>query len=401
MEPPPPRIVTLVLVTPDGRLVGSLPPFEIDVPWWQEAGPVVRAAREHHGVDVTVLRLLDSERPTPHGGRVTYLAEVAEPVAAAPWAGSLDDHPLRAPWARPGGPRGDLEWADARLAERGLRRSGPAEQVRSWNLSSLWRLPLDGGSAWLKAVPPFFAHEGPILERLAGAPVPVVLAQHDRRILMPEISGDDLYDASLPRLLEMVGVLVDLQRAWIGRTDDLHAVGLPDWRGPSLAPMIASVVERTAGELTAVDRHTLAAFVEGLEPRFAAIAACGLPDTLVHGDFHPGNTRGTEATLVLLDWGDCGTGHPLLDEPAFLDRIPEAAVAPVRERWHAAWRAAVPGSDPARASLLLAPVAAARQAVIYRAFLDGIEPSEHPYHRADPADWLGRTAALLRSGPGE
>ena len=400
MEPPP-RIVTLVLVTPDGRLVGSLPPFVVDVPWWQEAGPVVRGAREHHGVDVTVLRLLDSELPMPHGGRVTYLAEVAEPVAAAPWAGSLDDHPLRARWARPGGPATDLAWADEMLAARGMRRGGPAEQVRSWNLSSLWRLPLDGGSAWLKAVPPFFAHEGPILERLAGAPVPAVLAQHDGRILMPEIPGDDLYDAALPRLLEMVGVLVELQRAWIGRTDELGAIGLPDWRGPSLAPMIASVVERTATELKDEDRHTLTAFVEGLDARFAAVAACGLPDTLVHGDFHPGNTRGTEATLVLLDWGDCGIGHPLLDEPAFLDRIPVAAVSLVREQWHAAWHSALPGSDPGRASSLLAPVAAARQAVIYRAFLDGIEPSEHPYHRADPADWLRRTAALLRSGPGE
>lgn len=401
MEPPPPRIVTLVLVTPDGRLIGSLPPFVVDVPWWQEAGPVVRGAREHHGVDVTVLRLLDSERPTPHGGRVTYLAEVAEPVAAAPWAGSLDDHPLRAPWARPGGPGADLAWADDMLAERGMRRSGPAEQVRSWNLSSLWRLPVDGGSAWLKAVPPFFAHEGPVLKRLVGTPVPAVLAQHDRRILMPEIPGEDLYDAALPRLVEMVGVLIELQRAWIGRTDELLAVGLPDWRPPTLGPMIASAVERTAAELTDEDRHTLAAFVERLDTRFAAVAACGLPDTLVHGDFHPGNTRGTEETLVLLDWGDCGIGHPLLDEPAFLDRIPEGAVSPVREHWHAGWRSAVPGSDPARASQLLAPVAAARQAVIYRAFLDGIEPSEHPYHRADPADWLGRTAALLRSGPGD
>jgi hypothetical protein len=398
---PPPRMVTLVLVTPDGRLVGSLPPFTVEVPWWQEAGPVVRGAREHHGVDVTILRLLEAALPSPHGGPVTYLAEVAEPVPAEPWAGSLDDHPLRAPWALPGGPSADLDWADHMLAERGMRRRGPAEQVRSWNLSSLWRLPVDDRGAWLKVVPSFFAHEGPMLARLAGSSVPELLAQHDGRILMPEIPGDDLYDADLPRLLEMVSVLVELQSTWIGRTDELRTIGLPDWRAPSLIPMIASVVERTAAELSDEDRHALAAFVEGLDGRFAAVSACGLPDTLVHGDFHPGNTRGTETTLVLLDWGDCGIGHPLLDEPAFLDRIPDEAVASVREHWHACWRAAMPGSDPARASLLLAPVAAARQAVIYRAFLDGIEPSEQPYHRADPADWLRRTAALLRSAPGE
>jgi hypothetical protein len=55
------------------------------------------------------------------------------------------------------------------------------------------------------------------------------------------------------------------------------------------------------------------------------------------------------------------------------------------------------GSDPEQAAALIAPVAAARQAVIYQRFLDGMEASEHPYHQADVPDWLGRTAALARA----
>jgi hypothetical protein len=100
----------------------------------------------------------------------------------------------------------------------------------------------------------------------------------------------------------------------------------------------------------------------------------------------------------LLDWGDSGVGHPLLDQPAFLNAISKDAVDAVRAHWLQQWRDAVPGSDPARASALLAPVAAARQAVIYRKFLDNIEPSEQPYHRADPANWLSRATALVRQG---
>jgi len=49
-----------------------------------------------------------------------------------------------------------------------------------------------------------------------------------------------------------------------------------------------------------------------------------------------------------------------------------------------------------KAPFMLAPIAAARQAVIYRGFLDRIEPAEHPCHRGDPAEWLQRTAALVR-----
>ena len=90
------------------------------------------------------------------------------------------------------------------------------------------------------------------------------------------------------------------------------------------------------------------------------IDACGIPDTIVHGDFWPGNVRGDAGSLVLLDWGDCGVGHPMLDMSAFLDRIPSGAVDRVRSQWLDDWRTAVPGSDPDRAAALLAPVASSR-----------------------------------------
>ena len=76
------------------------------------------------------------------------------------------DEPLRASWARPGGPAEDLAWADAALELAQTPRVAPAVQVRSWNLSSLWRLPTNRRCTWLKAVPPFFAHEGAVLEAL-------------------------------------------------------------------------------------------------------------------------------------------------------------------------------------------------------------------------------------------
>jgi hypothetical protein len=391
-----PRTAELLLVTPDGVVLGGLPAMPVATPWWQEVEPVVAAVRERYGIDVTILRLLDAEFDRPPGGRVTYLAEVAVPVPAEPWEGPLDEHPLRHAFARPGGPAADLAWAESILAESGWRWTGPPVQVRSWNLSSLWRIPVIGQTVWLKVVPPFFVHEGSLLAHLAGERVPTLLGHDGGRMLLAEINGDDLYDADPPQLLQMVTLLVGLQRSCAGRADELLALGLPDWRAPVLGTSIANVIERTADELSADDRATLNEFSRGLPSRFAELAACGLPDTLVHGDFHPGNFRGDGRALTLLDWGDSGVGHPLLDQPAFLDRVPGDAVATVREHWLRQWRDAVPGSDPARAALLLAPLAAARHAVIYRGFLDRIEPAEHPYHRADPAEWLRRTAALVR-----
>jgi hypothetical protein len=392
------RSAELVLVTPDGAPVGSLPAVPVATPWWQDIEPVVRATRDCYGIEVIVLRLLDSELEQPHGGRVTYLAEVAQPVRAQRWTGVLDEQPRRHTFARPGGPSADLAWARSLLAERRLRPTTLPMQVRTWNLSSLWRVPVEGQILWLKVVPPFFAHEGALLARMVGAHIPTVIGYDGGRMLLAEVAGKDLYSAELPLLQEMVSLLVELQQPWADRVEELLALGLPDWRAPALGAAIADVIDRTREEISSEDRATLADFVRGLRGRFDAVAACGLRDSLVHGDFHPGNFRGDGRALTLLDWADSGVGHPLLDLPAFLDPCPHAFAGAVRAHWLQQWSKAAPGSNPARALVLLAPIAAARHAVVYRSFLDKIEPAEHPYHRADPAKWLHRTAALVREG---
>jgi hypothetical protein len=390
--------VTLVLCTPDGHVLGSLPPYDVDLPFWQEAFDVVAGAKALHGVDVTVLRLLDVQRQqTREGGPVAYLAQVDEPPALplSPWPGDpTAPEPLRQQWAEPGGPDADLAWADAVLADRGTPRTAPAEQMRTWNLSSLWRLPTATGCAWLKVVPPFFAHEGAMLVRLPAPVMPPLIATDGPRVLLDEIPGEDQYDAPLERLLQMVPMLVDVQVAWATRVPELLAMGLPDWRRPSLARLAENALRRTTAELDVATVEAVHVLISGLPERFAAVAECGVPDSLVHGDFHPGNVRGDDQRLVLLDWGDCGVGHPLLDQAAFVERLVTADRDVVRAHWAGLWQAAVPDSDPERAAALLEPVAALRQAVIYDQFLTQIEPDERVYHSGDPADWLRRVAEI-------
>jgi hypothetical protein len=402
----PPRTAQLVLVDRDGTVIGQLPPVPCAARWWPEAADIVDAARAAFGIEIVVLRLLGGDRPGPPGGEVTYAAELRPPLGARGAAALeamdpacvplLADHPLRLPWARPGGPDRDVHWAEEVLRARRIEQAGPAVQVRTWNLSSLWRLPLaDGTSAWLKAVPPFFAHEGAMLRRLQGRDVPRLIGHDGHRVLMSEIPGEDRYAAPLDEVLRMVELLVGIQAEWVGRTDDLVAMGLPDWRGPALTRALEDLLDRRSPEIPGADAARLGAFVAGLPGRFAEVDACGLPDTLVHGDFHAGNVRGDGARLTLLDWGDCGVGHPLLDMAAMLDERPADEQAAIVEHWIGAWRAALPGADPARAAELMRPVAEARQPLIYDRFLAGIEPTEHPYHASDPAEWLRRTAELL------
>ena len=137
-------------------------------------------------------------------------------------------------------------------------------------------------------------------------------------------------------------------------------------------------------QLSDDERRLLDDLVGGLDGRWAAIAECGLPDTLVHGDFHPGNVRGTPGSLVILDWGDSAVGQPMIDQLAFVRRLDRTDRLAVEREWAREWQRLVPGSDANRAAELLRPVAALNAAVVYQHFLDNIEPAERSYHAGDP-----------------
>jgi len=400
------RRVSLVLCDASGELLGALPPVDVDDPWWPEARPVTGAARERFGIDVVVLRMLEVVSDSFNGGAVAYLAELVGtlppglPLAPSPTIDQTPE-PRRMAWARPGGVRATLAWADDALAAIGRPRVGPAEQIKTWNLSSVLRLSTADGAVWCKSVPPFLTDEGVII-RLVGADeptlVPSVLASEptSRTVLLDDVPGEDDWDAPEDRLLEMVHSLVRLQARWMDRVDVLLDAGLPDWRAPSLDHLIRALVSRpdVRTQLTDEELRGLDRLVGRLADRFAALDAVGLPETLVHGDFHPGNWRFDGRSLALLDWGDVGVGHPMLDMSSFEAYVPHDARPRVREAWLDAWSSERPGADPRRADELLAPIAALRRAGIYQGFLDGIEPSERPYHASDVRDWL-RTALEL------
>jgi hypothetical protein len=141
------------------------------------------AGKDLYAAELPLLRemvnlLVDLQRRG--GDRVEELLAVG--LRAQPWTGVLDDQPRRHPFARPGGPSADLAWACALLADRGLPPTERPAQVRTWNLSSLWRVPVEGQTVWLKVVPHFFAHEGGLLALMAGTRVPTVLGHEGTRL---------------------------------------------------------------------------------------------------------------------------------------------------------------------------------------------------------------------------
>ena len=299
---PPPRRAAIALVTPDGTPIGRLPEVPVATRWWPDVQAVVQAVREAYGLEVVVLRMLDSELPRPHGGGVTYLAETGQPIARSPLAAealaAVRRHarraaappPLGDAW-RPGPGPGLGRGRPRRPADRARRRGGADAQLEP--VEHLAAAARRGHSAWLKVVPPFFAHEGDMLRRLQSNAVPRLLGHDGDRVLLADVEGDDQYDAAEPELLR------DGRRCWstsrwrgsAASTTSL-AIGLPDWRGRRTDGPHRGRRRSAFGELSprtgARSRPSSTACRPGSPP----IEACGIPDTLVHGDYRPGNVRG-------------------------------------------------------------------------------------------------------------
>ena len=400
-------------VTWGDTYLGVIGPFPVSVPWWAEAEPVVAHLREVLGVPVLVLRLLLVE-----GGEGARDGHVTYHVAALdrPAPGLLAERPpidqaahvvlngpeeLRSPWAWLDGINEVLTWATGTLGAAGRRVTGAAEQRKTWNLAALFRLPTDKGPVWLKTTPRFAADEASVIAAFARADptlVPPVIGAGPGRVLLEELPGEDCWDASpqiiasaIQRMVAAQAVLAD-QAVLAGRlAPGFLPPGLADRRTPVIAGQITALLDgEVASELSAGE----VAAARGLLSRFPRLDECGLPDTIVHGDFHSGNWRSDGGPPAVLDWADAHLGNPVLDGLRACDFLPAAKRPAAARAWIDAWASRIPGCDPARALSIAEPLAHLIYAVRYQEFLDGIEPSERIYHLGDPAAAI---RAALRS----
>src|SRR5262245_16924781 len=289
------RTVTAV-VTHGDACVGVVGPFPVDVPWWAEVEPVVAHLEELLAVPVVVLRLLAVEGSDgARDGHVTYHVEALQRPGNVSTCEFLDDdHPLRLPWARVSGIQELLDWASqyVTLTARPVQR-------KTWNLSALFRLPTADGPVWLKAIPPFAAAEPVAIAAMAAVDrdlVPTVLASSPGRLLLVDIPGADCWDAGPEVAVPMVRRMATAQARIV---QPPH--GLPDRRPAVLAPAVEALLDGpVGGELTPEELRA----ARGLQERWEMLADCGLPDTVVHGDFHPGNWRRDHDNCTVLDFAD-------------------------------------------------------------------------------------------------
>jgi hypothetical protein len=298
---------------------------------------------------------------------------------------------LRPRWMRRGWFERASAWMRAATTDAGRPLTGDPQPFFLRGISALLRAPTAGPDLFLKAVfPPF--HAEPVLTRLLAERFPeaiptVVAIEADEGWLIVEDIGSawvgDVPEAERPSALgHGAQALVAIQRAFA--PDAVAIRTLLDAGAPHrpLADLVASVTAAIGPDGFGVgdggiepDRARRVA--DAVAAAAARVEAVGLPESVVHGDFHSGNAALVGDRIVIIDWSDAAISNPAIDLVTWIawsaDRRTEVDAA--TDAWVDAWSGAVDG-DALRAvidDVLI--VGAAYQIVSYDGIRRNLEPA--------------------------
>jgi hypothetical protein len=230
------------------------------------------------------------------------------------------------PFSTPGWLAQLFEWVQTQLDPQGFRITGVIRQLNASSTFSLIRLETTGPAIWFKATGQPNLHERPIslsLARLFPEYVPAIIGVHPtwNGWLSEEASGTTLEGLAESSVWERVAMeLAKLQIASVGKYAELLASGCKDRRLSKLIeyvdPFLARMTELMAAQERIspepLTRSQLSLLGDRLKEACARLEEIGLPATLGHTDFNPGNILVSSTGCCFLDWAEGCVTHPFI-----------------------------------------------------------------------------------------
>jgi hypothetical protein len=329
----------------------------VEIPRWERTGVNLNAAvRDRYGISAVCLFTPDLSVTTDGEPPLYQAMETREANARAPegmywlpvnafshqfFANAQDFRALantlrqihefeneetRGPFGKPGWIDELSAWIQHEVDRYGLRLTGEFQQLNASPTFALLRFETYESAVWFKAVGEPNLREFPIsltLSKLFPGFVPQILATHPawHGWLMTEFVGstlDEVADAwAWERAAQTLG---ELQTASLGMTDRLLDARCRDLRIASLRSLVDPFMEAMS-QLMEQQRTTPPPVLDGGELRtlgrqiqeaLSRLAELGIPDTLGHLDFNPGNILCSADRCVFVDWAEAYVGPPFL-----------------------------------------------------------------------------------------
>ncbi len=353
-----------LLCLPDGPF-HSLP--SVDIPRWQRvAEPIRNAVKTDFNLDAYSLFTCPFETPTSETPRTLFQAmECLRPDGPVPptafWVpisslmidsfrDAQDFHrisnALRAlshdtetgnegPFAKPGWLHELCNWIAQQIEPLKFRLTGNFRQLNASSSFSLIRFETTGAAFWFKAVGAPNLHEYTISQALARSLpnyVPSVLATKPEwhGWLMADGGGVTLNDVQDPSAWQTaLTTLANLQIDSIGLEDEFLEAGCRDLRLAVLLEMVDPFFDGMADLMKQqtkvpppiLSKQQLVDLSATLKEALQHLAVSGIPDTLGHTDFNPGNIIVGPERCIFLDWAEAHVGHPFLTFEYFLAHL--------------------------------------------------------------------------------
>lgn len=230
------------------------------------------------------------------------------------------------PFAKPGWLRKLFLWTRQQIAPFGFRLTGAFQQLNASPTFNLIRLETEDGGVWFKATGEPHSSELPVtvaLARLFPRFVPPILGVHPtwNGWLSEDVAGVSLDQvADFDAWRQVAEQLAELQIESIGKTTALLEAQAKDLRVSQLMERIDPFVERMSELMAVQEKPTPAPLVQselatlagGLKESCVLLEDLGLPNTLGHIDFNPGNILVSGDHCVFLDWAEGCVTNPLL-----------------------------------------------------------------------------------------
>jgi hypothetical protein len=234
--------------------------------------------------------------------------------------------PSDGPFARPGWLPELGAWAQEQVGPLGLRLTGAFTQLNASPEFSLIRLKTTDSAVWFKATGPPNRHELPVtvcIARLFPGYVPELLGVHAswNGWLTREVPGRTLdHGTEFASWRKAARDLAQLQILSVGRQAELLHGAHMDLRLPRLIEQVDPLIDRMRGLMAAQEKQTPARLTDSeltllgscLKQACSLLSRLGLPDTLGHLDFNPGNIILSPERCVFLDWAEACLTNPLL-----------------------------------------------------------------------------------------
>jgi aminoglycoside phosphotransferase (APT) family kinase protein len=315
--------------------------------------------------------------------------------------------PKEPPYARSGWFARPSAWMVERLADAGLPVTEPPALAYQGPMGCVLRARSNGQSTYLKWPTPAFAHEAAIthaLSRSAPEAVPAVIATEpaENWLLMHDHRGRPVEDEPPDSWIEALRHHAALQRASVAWAHEIPAAGGQTRSLERLAGEIPGMLdyEDLGGRLAPEVRDAWIAALPTLLDACARLDAVGIPDTLVHGDLHPGNIVVTpDDRYVVVDWSDAAISNPFVDLATYLTRTKDRDLrGRLLDAYVEVWDGAADRARLETAAALAMTVGCLYQVHTYQALDAALDEPDRAIFAGSDAGWAKRALEFLQHG---